>query len=204
MKKQNSNLCWVALFLCFNFFGFLANADKAVFAGGCFWCMQPPFDNLIGKGVIAARVGYSGGELKNPTYQQVSAGQSGHIEVIEVEYDAKKISYTELLNVFWLNIDPYDKQGQFCDKGNQYVSAVFYSNDAEKSAFEQTRDAHLKLGHLKGEIATQALPAKPFYNGEDYHQSYYKKNPIRYKFYRGGCGRDDRLKKVWGTLSVAH
>ena len=167
-----------------------AIADTAIFAGGCFWCMQPPFDALKGNGVKAVRVGYSGGAKENPTYEETSKGQTGHREVVEVNYDPKKITYSQLLKVFWENIDPFDKYGQFCDKGEQYTSAVFYSNEQEKSAFEKTKP--------KGQVTTLILPAKKFYPAEEYHQSYYKKNPIRYKFYRYNCGRDKRLKEVWG------
>lgn len=172
----------------------------AIFAGGCFWCMQPPYDALIGKGVISTSVGYTGGHLDNPTYKDTSAGGTGHREAIEVTYDPSKISYDKLLEIFWMNIDPYDKIGQFCDKGEQYTSAVFFTSDEQKAAYEKSKEALIKAGKLKSaEVATVLLPAKKFYPAEDDHQSYYKKNPIRYKFYRGNCGRDSRLKAVWGS-----
>jgi peptide-methionine (S)-S-oxide reductase len=168
----------------------VAKADTAIFAGGCFWCMQPPFDSLKGKGVNSVKVGYSGGTKENPTYEETSVGGTGHRESIEVNYDPKKISYSQLIKIFWENIDPYDQSGQFCDKGEQYTSAVFYNNEQEKMEFEKTKP--------KGKVATLLLPAKKFYPAEEYHQSYYIKNPIRYKFYRFNCGRDKRLKEVWG------
>lgn len=170
----------------------------AVFAGGCFWCMQPPFEDLKNKGVLSAIVGYAGGHKENPTYEQVSAGKTGHLEVIQVTYDENKISLKELLAVYWKNIDPYDKEGQFCDKGESYKSAVFYSGEAEKKTIEDSIKDLEKFGVLESKIATQILPQKNFYKAEDYHQSYYEKNPIRYKFYRSRCGRDKRLKEVWG------
>lgn len=167
---------------------------RAVFAGGCFWCMEPPFDQL--KGVLATTSGYIGGEKATATYDQVSKGGTGHLEVIEITYDAKQISYSELLKVYWKNIDPYDDAGQFCDKGEQYKSAVFYSNEEEKKEFEKIKADLVKKGQLKEAVATQLIAAKTFYPAEDYHQNYYLKNPIRYKYYRGSCGRDKRLKEL--------
>lgn len=165
-------------------------ADTAIFAGGCFWCMQSPFDAEKNNGVISTQVGYTGGSKDNPTYKEVSSGVTGHREAIEVTYDSKKISYKRLLEIFWKNIDPYDAAGQFCDKGEQYTSAIFYKNDKEK--LEALASAP------KGNVKTSFLPATKFYSAEDYHQSYYKKNPIRYNYYRYGCGRDARLKQLWG------
>lgn len=167
-----------------------AKADIAIFAGGCFWCMQPPFDSLKLKGVISVRVGYTGGSKENPTYEEAEAGKTGHRESIEVTYDPKKISYNDLLKVFWVNIDPYDSKGQFCDRGELYTSAIFYTSE------EQRKDAVASIP--KGKVATLILPAKKFYPAEEYHQSYYLKNPFRYKFFRFNCGRDKRLKEVWG------
>lgn len=172
------------------FISFKASADTAIFAGGCFWCMQPPFDSLKNKGVLKTEVGYTGGSKTNPTYEETSSGTTGHREAIRIEYDAKKISYKELLNVFWQNVDPYDGKGQFCDKGEQYTSAIFYLNESQKKDAESSKP--------KGAVATLILPAKPFYPAETYHQDYYLKNPVRYKFYRYNCGRDKRLKEVWG------
>lgn len=164
-----------------------------VIAAGCFWCIQPPYDTT--PGVISTRVGYTGGTKENPSYEDVSSGSTGHIEAIEVTYDSKKVSLEKLLDVFWKNIDPFDSKGQFCDKGPQYISAFFYANDEEKTVFEKSKsDVQKKLNQP---IVTQALPLKKFYPAEDYHQMYYKKNPVRYKFYRYNCGRDKRLKDVW-------
>lgn len=173
-----------------------------VFAGGCFWCMQPPFDNLKGQGVIASKAGYSGGTKANPTYEETSAGGTGHREVVEITYDESKISFKKLLEVYWLQIDPFDEKGQFCDKGEQYTSAIFYANDEEKKAAEESRNAIVKQNKFTKPIATKILPAKPFYPAEDYHQSYYLKNPIKYKFYRYNCGRDKRRKEVWGEKAT--
>ena len=165
---------------------------KALFAGGCFWCMEPRFDEL--DGVVSTTSGYAGGRTANPTYEQVSSGRTGHLEVLQIEYNPAKVSYEELLDVFWRNIDPLDGGGQFCDKGEQYVSAIFALDDAQASAAKASKAAVT----LDGEIQTRILPAATFYAAEEYHQDYYKKNPVRYKYYRWGCGRDQRLKKLWG------
>lgn len=165
---------------------------KALFAGGCFWCMEPPFDKL--DGVLSTTSGYAGGRTENPTYEQVSTGRTGHLEVLQIEYDPAKVSYEELLEVFWRNIDPLDGRGQFCDKGEQYTSAIFALDEAQAAAAKVSKAGVA----LDGEIQTRILPAAEFYPAEQYHQDYYKKNPIRYKYYRWGCGRDQRLKKLWG------
>lgn len=166
----------------------------AVFAGGCFWCMEPPYDTL--PGVLSTVSGYTGGQMDNPTYEQVSSGRSGHLEVLQVTFDPAKVSYEELLNVFWQNIDPLNPDGQFCDRGEQYRSAVFVSNEEEQAAAESSRK---KVEALLGRtVATEILDASIFYPAEDYHQDYYKENPTRYKFYRWNCGRDKRLEELWG------
>ncbi len=170
----------------------------AVFAGGCFWCMQPPYDHLASDGVTEVTVGYAGGRTDNPTYEDVSHGNTGHREVVEVKFNSKKISYKKLVETYFSNIDPYDSKGQFCDKGESYKPAVYYSNEQQKIDFEAVKADLIKSGQLKGTVAVEILPYKKFYAGEDYHQSYYKKNPIRYKYYRFNCGRDQRLKEVWG------
>lgn len=172
-------------------------AEKAfaVFAGGCFWCMEPPFDKM--DGVSTTISGYSGGEADDASYKKVSAGTTEHLEVVRVEYDPRKVSYKDLLHVFWRNIDPYDNEGQFCDKGKQYTAAVFYSNDEEKKIFDEVKAELQKSGKLKKKIATKLLPYKNFFPAEEYHQDYYKRNPLRYKFYRSGCGRDRRLQELW-------
>ena len=170
---------------------------KATFAGGCFWCMEPPYDKL--DGVVATISGYIGGQKPNPTYQEVTTGRTGHTEAVEVEYDPKKVSYEKLLEVFWKNIDPTQKDGQFCDHGSQYRSGVFVHNDDQKRLAEASKAALAKSKPFKGDIVTEITPATTFYRAEEYHQDYYIKNPIRYTYYRTGCGRDERLKKVWGS-----
>jgi peptide-methionine (S)-S-oxide reductase len=166
----------------------------AVFAGGCFWCMEPPYDKL--PGVVATTSGYSGGQLVNPTYEQVSAGGTGHIEVIQVTYDPKQVSYEKLLEVFWRNVDPLDKGGQFCDRGSTYTTAIFYQNEEQNKLAEQSKtEIEKKLGKS---VVTAIRPTVAFYAAEDYHQDYYNKNPLRYKYYRYSCGRDQRLEQLWG------
>ena len=168
----------------------------AIFAGGCFWCMEPPFDKL--DGVLATTSGYTGGPEASPTYKQVSSGRTGHREAVRIEYDPKRVDYARLLEVFWRNIDPLDGRGQFCDKGRHYTSAVYALDDEQRAAAEASKAAVMAAGKLKGEIRTEILTAGAFYAAEDYHQDYYTKNPVRYKYYRWGCGRDARLKKLWG------
>lgn len=173
-----------------------ASPQTAIFAGGCFWCMEPPYDAL--DGVLATTSGFTGGTVKNPTYQQVVQGNTGHFEVVKVTYDPEKIGYQELLDVFWRNIDPLDDTGQFCDKGSAYLSAIFVQNAEERSLAEQSRTALQESGVLPGPIVTEILPAATFYPAEEYHQNYYQKNPLRYRFYRSRCGRDQRLQELWG------
>lgn len=174
-----------------------SKTQAAVFAGGCFWCMQPPFDKL--DGVIETKAGYIGGSKETAVYELTSAGNTGHREAVEVTFDPKKISYEKLVQVFFQNIDPYDAKGQFCDKGEQYTSAAYFANEEQKNTFEKVKNELVKSGKLKLPIATLLLEQKPFYPAEDYHQSYYKKNPIRYKYYRTSCGRDRRLKEIWSN-----
>ena len=168
---------------------------SVILAGGCFWCMEPPFDKT--DGVLSTTSGYSGGKTVKPTYEQVSAGSTGHLEVVKVEYDPAKVSFEKLLDVFWRNIDPLDADGQFCDKGSQYRSAIFFGNEKEKELAEMSKKQI--AGKLGQAVATDILPAAEFYRAEDYHQDYYEKNPLKYKFYRYGCGRDARLETVWGA-----
>jgi len=171
-----------------------AGLQTATFAGGCFWCMVHPFEVI--DGVISTISGYTGGSVANPTYEQVSAGGTGHQESVEVVFDPKKVSYQTLLDIYWRNIDPFDDKGQFCDKGNQYRSAIFVANDEQKASAEASKR---KLEERFGRpIATDILAAGPFYHAEEYHQDYYKKNPLHYRFYRLSCGRDARLRQVWG------
>jgi peptide-methionine (S)-S-oxide reductase len=169
----------------------------ATFGGGCFWCMEPPFDDE--PGVLETIVGYTGGSTENPTYQQVSAGGSGHAESIQIVYDPAIISYERLLEIFWQNIDPLDSDGQFCDKGPQYRSAVFYHTEEQKELAEGSKKRFEESGSLPGSIVTEIVPAPNFYPAEEYHQDYYKKNPLRYKFYRLTCRRDKRLAELWAT-----
>ena len=170
--------------------------QTAIFAGGCFWCMEHPFDEL--PGVISTTSGYTGGDKVNPTYEQVSSGTTGHAEAMKVVYDPGKVGYDKLLDVFWHNIDPVSTNGQFCDHGNQYRSAIFYANDEQKQLAEASKKKWQASGKFSQPITTQIVPASAFYPAEDYHQDYYMKNPLRYKFYRYNCGRDQRLEAVWG------
>ena len=166
----------------------------ATFAGGCFWCVEADFDKV--EGVISTTSGYTGGHAANPTYEQVSHGGTGHAEAVEVVYDPAKVSYNKLLDVFWHNIDPLAKDRQFCDHGDQYRSAIFYRGEEQHALAEASKGAVEK--RFKQSVATQIVPAGPFYKAEEYHQDYYLKNPIRYKFYRFNCGRDARLEELWG------
>ncbi len=168
---------------------------RATFGGGCFWCMEPPFDKL--DGVIATTSGYTGGDRENPTYEQVSVGGTGHVEVVQVLYDPKKISFSELLDVFWRNIDPTVEDRQFCDVGDQYRSAIFYHDEEQRRLSDETKASVAKA--LGQAVFTEVQPAQVFYPAEEYHQDYYEKNPVRYRFYRSGCGRDARLEELWGN-----
>jgi methionine-S-sulfoxide reductase len=170
--------------------------EKATFAGGCFWCMEPPFDKL--DGVISTTSGYTGGTEKNPTYKEVSAGKTGHTESVQIVYDPARISYRELLDVFWRQIDPTTPDRQFVDQGSQYRSAIFYHNDEQKRLAEETKKEMAESGRFDGPIVTEINRAGEFWPAEEYHQDYYMKNPKRYKFYRFGSGRDRYLDKVWG------
>lgn len=175
--------------------------EKATFAGGCFWCMVPPFEKL--DGVKEVLSGYTGGYKDNPTYEEVSAGKTGHVEAIEVTFDPSRISYEKLLDVFWRQIDPTDPGGQFVDRGSQYRSVIFFHTQAQKALAEKSKEALAKSGRYSKAIATEILPAGKFYKAEEYHQDYWKKNPVRYKFYRYNSGRDQFLKKVWGNENVS-
>lgn len=175
-----------------------ADTAVAIFAGGCFWCMEPPFDKL--DGVRSTTSGYTGGQTKNPTYPEVSAGSTGHTEAVRVEYDPKRVSYEKLLEVFWINVDPTVRDRQFCDVGSQYRTGIFYSNPEQKRLAEESKAALQKAKPFKEPIVTEIAAAGEFYPAEEYHQDYYLKNPIRYKFYRAGCGRDNRLQELWGKV----
>lgn len=169
---------------------------RATFAGGCFWCMEEALDKV--PGVVATRSGYMGGQVKNPTYEQVSTARTGHAEVVQVEYDTTRVTYAKLLDVFWRNIDPTQKDAQFCDHGPQYRSAIFYHDDEQKRQAEASRAALQKSKPFRGDIVTEITQAAEFYPAEAYHQDYYQKNPARYKFYKAGCGREARLQQLWG------
>jgi len=171
----------------------------ATFAGGCFWCMEPPYDKL--PGVISTTSGYMGGKKRYPTYEEVSAGFTGHTEVVQVTYDPSKVSYEKLLEVFWRNIDPTVKDKQFCDEGSQYRTAIFVHDDAQLKAAEASKAALDKTKSFKDPIVTPIQLAGEFWAAEDYHQDYYVKNPVRYSYYRTGCGRDARLKQLWGAAA---
>jgi len=176
--------------------GHAAEQAKAVFAGGCFWCMEEVFEKV--EGVVSVTSGYVGGQKTNPTYEEVSAGGTGHAESVEVVYDPAKVSYQKLLDHFWKNVDPLTPNAQFCDHGTQYRAAIFYGNDEEKRQAEASRQAVEQSKRFTEPIVTQIVSAAKFYPAEDYHQDFYKKNPIRYKFYKHNCGRAQRLEMLWG------
>jgi peptide-methionine (S)-S-oxide reductase len=171
-------------------------AAVAVFAGGCFWCTEADFDKV--PGVLSTTSGYIGGHLENPSYEQVSAGRSGHIEAVQVRYDPGKTSYAKLLEAYWPTIDPLTANAQFCDHGPQYRSAIFYATPEEQALAEASKAALQASGRFSQPIVTEILPATTFYPAEDYHQDYYQRNPLRYAYYRNGCGRDKRLEQLWG------
>lgn len=170
--------------------------DKATLAGGCFWCMEPPFDKL--PGVVSTTSGYMGGKTRNPTYEEVSSGRTGHAEVVQVVFDPEKVSYEKLLEVFWRNIDPTVKDRQFCDVGSQYPTAIFYRSEEQRRLAEASKANLARTRPFKESIVTRVEQAGEFWPAEPYHQDFYKKNPVRYKYYRTGCGRDERLRELWG------
>ena len=170
--------------------------EKATFAGGCFWCMEEALDKV--DGVVSTTSGYTGGQKPNPTYEEVSAGGTGHAESVQVLFDPSKISYEKLLNVFWHNIDPTTPDRQFCDKGRQYRSAIFYHNENQKRLAEESKKLVEQSKAFKEAIVTEIVPASEFYPAEEYHQDFYQKNPLRYKFYKYSCGRAQRLQELWG------
>ena len=174
----------------------------AIFAGGCFWCEETAFEEV--PGVVAVISGYTGGHVANPTYEQVSAGVTGHAESVQVVYDPDKISYEKLIDIFWHNVDPLQANAQFCDHGNQYRSAIFYRDPAQQKAAEASKAKLEEEPRFKGKIVTEIVPATTFYRAEEYHQDFYKKNPVRYYSYRTGCGRDARLKALWGAAAGGH
>lgn len=173
-----------------------AAMEKATVAGGCFWCIQGPFDHT--PGVLRTRVGYTGGKTANPTYEQVSSGNTGHIEALEIEFDPAKVTYDQILDIFWRQIDPTDPNGQFADQGSQYVTAIFYHSDTQKKVAEASKAKLGSSGQFKKPIATRVIPAVVFYPAEDYHQTYYEKNPTHYNAYKKGSGRAGYIEKTWG------
>jgi len=184
MEKENSHL------------------ETATFAGGCFWCVESDFEKH--DGVIEAISGYTGGHKGNPTYEEVSSGLSGHLEAVQVRYDPKITSYEKLLDIFWKHVDPTDKGGQFVDRGSQYRTAIFFHNDEQKASAQSSKLTLSKSGRFDKPIATEILPMKEFYPAESYHQKYYKKNPLRYKFYRVNSGRDQFFKRVWQDADIGN
>lgn len=174
----------------------------ATFAGGCFWCMVPPFKNQ--PGVLSVTAGYTGGRLANPSYEQVSSGETGHAESVQVVFDPQKVSYEKLLDIYWHNIDPTTVAQQFCDSGSQYRTVIFYHDDRQKQLALASLDALKKAEHLPGAVVTEIVAAGPFYPAEDYHQDYFLKEKIRYELYRQACGRDRRLKELYGAHAGGH
>jgi peptide-methionine (S)-S-oxide reductase len=170
--------------------------EKATFAGGCFWCMEEALDKV--EGVVSTTSGYTGGKQKNPTYEDVSAGVTGHAESVEVVYDPAKVGYARLLEVFWRNVDPTTPNAQFCDHGTQYRSAIFYHDEMQKRLAEESKQQLEKTKPFKEPIVTEIVPATAFYPAEEYHQNFYEKNPVRYRVYKYGCGRTKRLEELWG------
>lgn len=208
MKYFSKKITLLLFTLIFMFSACSSNAEKnsipastndvsatAIFAGGCFWCMEPPYDKL--DGVISTISGYTGGHTNNPNYKQVSSDTTGHYEAIEVTYNPSKIDYATLLNVFWHNVDPLNDKGQFCDNGNSYRTAIFYNSEEQKTLAEISKQKLDQAKYFKQTTVTTIQAAKTFYPAEDYHQDYYQKNPVRYKYYRFACGRDKRLEELW-------
>jgi peptide-methionine (S)-S-oxide reductase len=173
---------------------------RATFAGGCFWCMEPPFEKI--PGVASVTSGYTGGQKVNPSYEEVSAGGTGHAESVDIVYDPAKVTYAQLLDVFWHNVDPTQGDGQFCDHGHQYRTAIFYHDAEQKRLAEESREK--VQARLQKPVVTEIVAASRFYPAEEYHQDFWKKSPARYNAYRAGCGRDARLKQIWGEAAGGH
>ena len=175
--------------------GFSGTLEKATFAGGCFWCMEHPFEKI--KGVKEVVSGYTGGTVENPTYEEVSSGTTGHLEAVQITFDPQLVKYEDLLEVFWKQVNPTDSSGQFVDRGPQYRPAIFYHSEKQKKAAEESMKKLGESGRFSSPISTEIIRAGKFYRAEEYHQDYYKKNPVRYRIYRLNSGRDSYLKKVW-------
>jgi peptide-methionine (S)-S-oxide reductase len=203
VKRPIASL-WFALILLCSIFSFSSMAPtaasntpaKATFAGGCFWCVEEAFENV--PGVSSVTSGYTGGQVPNPSYEQVSAGKTGHTEAVEVLYDPDKVSYSQLLEVFWRNVDPITPNAQFCDRGAQYRAGIFYHSEEQKNLAEASKQVLVNSQRFNKPIVTEITMASTFYPAEEYHQDYYKKNPLRYKFYKHNCGRAQRLEELWG------
>jgi peptide-methionine (S)-S-oxide reductase len=205
-SRQRALRAWVGVALLLSLCGIAnsvsaATTSEALFAGGCFWCVETAFEGL--PGVSAVISGYTGGSKKNPAYEEVSAGITGHAESVRVVFDPSKITYAKLLEVFWRNIDPLQKDGQFCDHGTQYRSAIFYIDDAQKKAAEASKKQIEDSKRFKAPLVTEITKATTFYPAEEYHQDFYKKSPVRYQSYRLGCGRDRRLAEIWGSAPAS-
>lgn len=199
LRTIMSALC--ALFLCATTAAAQMDAaeqklEVATFASGCFWCTEADFDKV--KGVVETTSGFMGGKTPNPTYNEVAAGGTGHAEVVQLKYDPSQVTYQQLLDVYWRNVDPLDGTGQFCDRGDQYRPAIFYHTEEQKRLAEESKAALEKSGRFKAPIVVEITAASAFTPAEDYHQDYYKRNPIQYFIYRHGCGRDARLEALWG------
>ncbi|MEO8431288.1 MAG: peptide-methionine (S)-S-oxide reductase MsrA [Acidobacteriota bacterium] len=179
-----------------------APRETALFAGGCFWCEETAFEGV--PGVLSVTSGFTGGQEKNPTYELVSSGSTGHAESVEVVFDPSKITYERLLEIFWHNVDPLQANAQFCDHGSQYRSAIFTNGDAQRKAAEASKRKLEEEPRFRGKIVTQIVPAQAFYRAEEYHQDFYKKNPVEYHEYRNRCGRDARLRELWGDAAGGH
>ncbi|NBF40437.1 MAG: peptide-methionine (S)-S-oxide reductase MsrA [Spirochaetes bacterium] len=201
MNRTRSFILVFSVFLLLLAFGgHLAAQEeaKATFAGGCFWCMEPPYDEL--DGVISTVPGYSGGHVEDPTYREVVSGTTGHLEVMQVTYDPSVVTYEELLEVFWVNIDPVDGGGQFCDRGQQYTTAIFYHDEEQRQLAEESREEIAESNDFgMRRIQTDIRQLEEFYRAEEYHQDYYRKNPLRYSLYVRSCGRERRLEELWGS-----
>lgn len=196
MRRGVGTALLLSLFAAGTAAGGSESMEKATFAGGCFWCMEEAFEKL--PGVISVTSGYIGGRVANPTYQQVSGGGTGHAEAIQVVYDPAKVGYDKLLDAFWRNIDPTVRDRQFCDVGSQYRTGIFFHSEEQRLQAVKSREALEKSSPFKEPIVTEITKAGPFYPAEEYHQDYYKKNPLRYSFYKSNCGRVNRLRQLWG------